>query len=57
MEQRAPVSPAVTTSQSSTNHPHPHEDRNVWVLTAYGIAGLVLFAVLAYYFVQYITNT
>ena len=33
-----------------------HEHRNVWVLTAYGISGLALFGVLAYYFVQYITH-
>jgi hypothetical protein len=32
------------------------EDRNVWVLTAYGIAGLTLFGVLVYYFSSYITQ-
>ena len=42
------------TSQSSAATPSHH--RNVWVLTAYGISGLILFGVLAYYFVQYITN-
>jgi hypothetical protein len=42
-------------SQSSASVPR-HEGRNVWVLTAYGISGLALFGVLAYYFVQYITN-
>jgi len=42
-------------SPSSTSTPR-HEGRNVWVLTAYGISGLTLFGVLAYYFVQYITH-
>ena len=32
------------------------EGRNVWVLTAYGIAGLALFGVLVYYFSSYITQ-
>jgi hypothetical protein len=30
--------------------------RSVWVLTAYGIAGLALFGVLAYYFSSYIAR-
>jgi hypothetical protein len=33
-----------------------HEGRNVWVLTAYGISGLALFAVLAYFFSSYVTR-
>jgi len=32
------------------------EDRNVWVLTAYGISGLALLGVLLYYFSSYITQ-
>jgi hypothetical protein len=57
MENRAlgnsPATPVA--SQSSAAMPK-HGHRNVWVLTAYGISGLALFGVLAYYFVQYITN-
>jgi hypothetical protein len=57
MEDRALGNSSATSvsSQSSSSTPR-HEGRNVWVLTAYGISGLALFGVLAYYFVQYITN-
>jgi hypothetical protein len=44
--------PAADSQSSGT----PHEDRSVWVLTAYGISGLVLFGVLIYYFSTYITR-
>jgi hypothetical protein len=33
-----------------------HEGRNVWVLTAYVIAGLAVFGVLIYYVSDYITH-
>lgn len=33
-----------------------HEDRGVWVLTAYAISGLALLGVLIYYFSTYITQ-
>jgi hypothetical protein len=57
MEDRAPgnSSAAAVTSQSSSTA-KPKEGRNVWVLTVYGISGLILFGVLAYYFSQYIAN-
>jgi len=32
------------------------EDRNVWVLTAYGACALALFGILAYYFSDFITR-
>jgi hypothetical protein len=51
MEQRAPGD-----SSSSAIKQRQHEGRNVWVLTAYGISGLALFGVLAYYFSAYITR-
>jgi len=51
MEQPAPGD----SSGSATKQPQ-HEGRNVWVLTAYGISGLALFGVLAYYFSAYITR-
>ena len=56
MDSRAPesVSPAITTN--STTKSHPHEGRNFWVLTAYGISGLALFGVLAYYFSDFVSH-
>ena len=42
-------------SQSSTKASH-REDRGVWILTIYGISGLALFGVLAYYFCSYIAH-
>ena len=44
---------AAANSQSSTT---PGEGRKVWILTAYGISGLLLFGVLVYYFCIYITQ-
>ena len=52
MEERALSTPSV----SATKAPTKHEGRNVWVLTAYGISGLALFAVLAYYFSDFIAR-
>ena len=56
MDSRAPegISPAVSTTTSAKSH--PHEGRNFWVLTAYGISGLALFGVLAYYFSDFIAH-
>jgi hypothetical protein len=54
MEPRAQENSAPTTSRSS-HTPH-HEGRNVWILTVYGIAGLAMFGVLAYYISAYITQ-
>jgi hypothetical protein len=51
MEPRAQENSA-TNSRTST----PREDRNVWVLTAYGISGLAVFIVLAYYLSAYLTH-
>ena len=64
MEDRAPsVSPSLQQSSSSssasdsqtalTRH---HEGRGAWVLTAYGISGLALFGVLAYFFSDFIAH-
>ncbi len=46
------AAPAANSESSAA----PPEDRNVWILTAYGISGLVLFGVLVYYFCTYITQ-
>jgi hypothetical protein len=51
MEDRAPVVSSV--SSSTTKH---HEGRGAWVLTAYGICGLALFGVLAYFFSDFIAH-
>jgi hypothetical protein len=40
-------------SQPSAAH---REGRGAWVLTAYGISGLVLFGVIIYYFSTYVTH-
>jgi hypothetical protein len=55
VEQRATGTQAVnvSNSQSSGTVKCP---RSVWVLTAYGIGGLTLFGVLAYYFSSYIAH-
>jgi hypothetical protein len=45
-----------TAAADSRSDSGPRKDRNVWVLTAYGIAGLTLFGVLVYYFSSYITQ-
>jgi hypothetical protein len=49
MEDRAPVSTSSAVSESTTTSQHHHEGRGAWVLTAYGISGLALFGVLAYF--------
>jgi hypothetical protein len=57
MEDRAPVVSSTDTEQSSsTTTLHHHEGRGAWVLTAYGICGLALFGVLAYFFSDFISH-
>jgi hypothetical protein len=53
MEDRPPVVSSVPQSSASTKH---HEGRGAWVLTAYGICGLALFGVLAYFFSDFISH-
>jgi hypothetical protein len=53
MEDRA-VSSA---SQPTLSQPAKHrEGRGAWVLTAYGISGLALFGILAYFFSNFIAH-
>jgi len=52
MEDRAPV--VSPTEQSPATK--QHEGRGAWVLTCYGICGLALFAVLAYFFSEFISH-
>jgi hypothetical protein len=54
MEDRAPVVPP--TEQSSTSTSIKREGRGAWVLTAYGLSGLALFGVLAYFFSDFISH-
>jgi hypothetical protein len=54
MEDRAPV--VSSTEQSSASTTRHHEGRGAWVLTAYGICGLALFGVLAYFFSDFISH-
>jgi len=58
MEDRAPIVSATDTDQSSTSTStiRQHEGRGAWVLTAYGISGLALFGVLAYFFSDFISH-
>jgi hypothetical protein len=62
MEDRAPdvsssVSQQSVTQQSlSSQAVRQREGRGAWVLTAYGISGLALFAILAYFFSDFIAH-
>jgi hypothetical protein len=59
MEDRAPVVssiPEQSSSSSSSSSTKHFEGRGAWVLTAYGIAGLALFGVLAYFFSDFIAH-
>jgi hypothetical protein len=56
MDSRAPESMSPTASSASNAKVPPHEGRNFWVLTAYGISGLALFGVLAYYFSDFVSH-
>lgn len=53
MEDRAPVVSSAEQTSATTKH---HEGRGAWVLTAYGVCGLALFGVLAYFFSDFIAH-
>jgi len=53
MEDRADV---VSPAEQSTLSKKKYEGRGAWVLTAYGICGLALFGVLAYFFSDFIAH-
>ena len=55
MEDRAPVVSPIQQSTPTATKPH-HEGRGAWVLTAYGVSGLALFGVLAYFFSDFIAH-
>jgi hypothetical protein len=55
MEHRA-LDHSSVPSADLESHSTPHEGRNVWILTGYGISGLALFMVLAYYLSGYLAR-
>jgi hypothetical protein len=56
MESRAQGTTAVSTSNSQSAVPQEKCPRSIWIMTAYGVSGLALFGVLAYYFASYIAH-
>jgi hypothetical protein len=59
MEDRAPEVSSSVSQQSITQQSvsgRQHEGRGAWVLTAYCISGLALFAILAYFFSDFIAH-
>ena len=56
MEDRAPVSSVSQQSISQTSTNRRFAGRGAWVLTAYGISGLALFGLLAYFFSDFIAH-
>ena len=57
MEDRAPEVSSVSEQSGSQSSARRHfAGRGAWVLTAYGISGLVLFGVLAYFFSDFIAH-
>lgn len=58
MEDRAldVSSSASQTSLSQSSLTRRREGRGAWVLTAYGISGLALFGLLAYFFSDFIAH-
>jgi hypothetical protein len=55
MEHRALGNSSPSTVQTQAGETQ-HACRGAWVLTCYGISGLALLLVLAYYFSAYITH-
>jgi hypothetical protein len=59
MEDRAPVISSSVSQQSLSQTATAGkrcEGRGAWVLTAYGISGLALFGILAYFFSDFIAH-
>jgi len=56
MADRAPVVSPTEQSSTTTTSMKKCEGRGAWVLTAYGISGLALFGVLAYFFSDFIAH-
>jgi hypothetical protein len=56
MEDRAPVVSSTDQSSTSTTSIRKTEGRGAWVLTAYGISGLAIFGLIAYFFSDFIAR-
>jgi hypothetical protein len=56
MEDRAPDVSSTAQSLSQPSSRKHFEGRGAWVLTGYGISGLALFGLLAYFFSQFIAH-
>jgi hypothetical protein len=56
MEDRAPVVSPLASSEAQPPTGRHFAGRGAWVLTAYGISGLALFGVLAYFFSDFIAH-
>ena len=58
MEDRAPVVSPSVSQQAHSDSPHTRHfaGRGAWVLTAYGISGLALFGLFAYFFSDFIAR-
>ena len=56
MEDRAPVVSSGSQQSPQQVTGRHREGRGAWVLTAYGISGLALFGVLAYFFSDFIAR-
>jgi len=57
MEDRAPVVSSVPQQSKLRSSANKHfAGRGAWVLTAYGISGLALFGLLAYFFSDFIAR-
>jgi hypothetical protein len=56
MEDQAPDVSSTTQTSLSQSTVRRREGRGAWVLTCYGISGLILFAILAYFFSNFIAH-
>jgi hypothetical protein len=56
MEDRAPISPVSQQEHSQPSLNRRFAGRGAWVLTAYGISGLALFGLIAYFFSDFIAH-
>ncbi len=56
MEDRAPDVSSVSQTSLTQSSLRRREGRGAWVLTAYGISGLALFGILAYFFSDFIAH-
>jgi len=48
-----PPNRIVSSATEAAPKQHPKEERNLWIVTLYCVAGIVFFGVLAYYISNY----